>query len=55
MSNSTSWGEIYFVIAMMLFSLLVTGIATYFFVRQYRREKAERELKKKEKNEYAEK
>ena len=54
MSNS-GWGEIYFVVAMMIFSLLVIGVSTYIFIRQYRREKAEKELRKKEKTDYVKK
>jgi NhaP-type Na+/H+ or K+/H+ antiporter len=54
MSGSGS-GEIYFVVAMIIFSLIVSGISTYVFIRQYRREKAERELRKKEKTDYVKK
>ena len=54
MTNS-GWGEVYFVVAMMIFSLIVIGISTYVFIRQYRREKAQRELEKKEKTDYVKK
>ena len=38
-----SAGEIYFVAGMMILSLILSIFATYFFVRQYKKEKAQKE------------
>ncbi len=58
MTNS-SLAEIYFIAAMMLLICLGCGVAVFFFVRTFKREKAERqkeiEKKRREKVEYAEK
>ena len=59
--SDSSLAEIYFIAAMMILILFMSGIAVFFFVRTYKKEKAEH-LKEKEKKlnaknekEYAEK
>ena len=38
--------EIYFIVAMMVLILVVSFTATYFFVKQYRKEMREREVRR---------
>lgn len=51
----SSLAEIYFITAMMILILIGSGLAVFFFIRTYKKEKAqyqkEREEKLKEKNE----
>ena len=56
MSNS-SLAEIYFIAAMMLLIVVGCAVAVFFFVRTFKREKAERqtELEKKQRQKTAEK
>ena len=46
--SDSSLAEIYFIAAMMILILFMSGIAVFFFVRTYKKEKAEH-LKEKEK------
>lgn len=38
--------EVYFIIAMMMLSLVISVTAVYFFARTYRREQLEKEARK---------
>jgi flagellar basal body-associated protein FliL len=38
--------EIYFIVAMMLLTFILSGFAMYFFVRTYKREMREREVQR---------
>lgn len=42
--------EIVFIAAMMILILIVSFVAVYFFIRQYKKEMAAKELAKKAKN-----
>jgi large-conductance mechanosensitive channel len=41
--------EIYFIVAMMLLTFILSGFAMYFFVKTYRKEMREREERREEK------
>jgi hypothetical protein len=49
MSNSAA-AELYFIAAMMVLILVLSGASVYFFVRQYRREMRAREAERSNKN-----
>ena len=38
--------EIYFIVAMMVLILIISFVAVYFFVKQYRKEMHDREVRK---------
>ncbi len=38
--------EIYFIVAMMLLILIISFVSVYFFVKQYRKEMREREVRR---------
>jgi peptidoglycan/LPS O-acetylase OafA/YrhL len=38
--------EIYFIAAMMVLTLILSGASVYFFVRQYKKEMREKELRR---------
>ena len=46
-----SLGEIYFVVGMMVLTLIITVVSIYFFVRTYKKEMREKEAAKRAKSE----
>jgi heme/copper-type cytochrome/quinol oxidase subunit 2 len=48
MSNS-GLSELYFIAAMMILTLIGSGVAVFFFVRTFKREKREKEAARKQK------
>ncbi len=49
MSNS-ALAEIYFIAAMMILIFIISGVAVYFFFRQYKKEKIQKAKLKEGKN-----
>lgn len=47
----TGRAEIYFIVAMMVLTFLLSGFAMYFFVKTYRKEMREREAERAAKKE----
>lgn len=59
--SKSAIAEIYFIAAMMIFTLILSGFACFFFFRTYKKEKAqhrqerENKIKEKTEKEYVEK